>query len=399
MTYYNVLKEIVSLSTEIISVDELKDLLVLKKDISIKIGFDPTSSDLHLGHLVLILKLSRLQKLGCKIYIIVGDCTAMIGDPSGRNVTRPYLSLEQISFNYKTYIDQIFKFLDPKLTSVYFNSSWYEFFCIYNYIKLLSFSTVSRMLERVDFKLRFNSNINICINEFMYPLLQAYDSVFLNVDIEFGGIDQKFNFLLGRELQKKFFQRSQICVMMPLLLGLDGKTKMSKSFGNCVSLTDNFYDIFCKIMSISDFLMQDYFIYLCILSLDDYFLLLQSIDNCMSLKLFLAFKIVSLVYNLDLAKSAKFRFLDVFSKRIIPLDFDVLNFESESDSDSITLLNVFLHLKIVVSISDFKRLLKSRSIEVNGSVVLDKVFFLFTGLSYDIRIGKKKIIRLFLKKR
>lgn len=394
--YCNILEEIIDLSTEVISFDDLKILLLSKNNISVKIGFDPTSSDLHLGHLVLILKLAKLQKIGCKIYVIIGDCTAMIGDPSGRNISRPFLSHEQISLNYQTYINQILKFLNPVLTSIYFNSSWYEFFNIENYIKLLSLSTVSRMLERIDFKSRFNNNTQICINEFVYPLLQAYDSVFLDVDIEFGGIDQKFNFLLGRELQKKFFQRSQIAVMMPLLLGLDGTNKMSKSLNNCINLTDNFYDIFCKIMSISDSLMKDYFIYLHISDYNDYIFLLNCIDNYMDLKLFLAFRVVMLICNIDLAILAKSRFLDIFSKRVTPVNFNEFIFETYLHN--VALSCVLFYYKIVSSNSDFKRLVKNNAIEVDGVTILNKLHFLSSGLSYNIRVGKKIFVRIFLKK-
>lgn len=392
----NFLETIISSSSEIISLEELKILYQSKKDLLVKIGFDPTTSDLHLGHLVIIRKLMQLQKIGFKICVIIGDFTAMIGDPSGKNVSRLFISRDQIISNYQTYINQLFKFLDPKLTNVYFNSSWYDFFCVENFIRLSSFSTVSRMLERNDFKGRFNDNVPIGLNEFIYPLLQAYDSVFLNVDIEIGGIDQKFNFLLGREIQKRFFQKSQVAIMMPLLIGLDGKNKMSKSLGNCIGLNDDFYEIFCKVMSISDILMKDYFLYLDILNAYDYYDLIEKTTNPMDVKLFLAFEIVSMIYNSELACIAKDRFLNIFSKKVVPSDIDC--FVLEKCFNSILLSEVLLKLKFISSNSEFKRFLNSGSVEVNEEVVSDKLYLLYVDTSYFVKVGKKKFVKIFLKK-
>jgi tyrosyl-tRNA synthetase len=396
MSIDNLFDIIISSSSEIISSDELKKLLFLKRDIVVKVGFDPTSSDLHLGHLVLIMKLSQLQKIGFKICIIIGDCTALIGDPSGRISSRPILSRDQIFLNYRTYLDQLFKFLDSNLTNVYFNSSWYNFFSSGNFFGLLSMNTISRLLERNDFNYRFKNELPINLNELVYPLLQAYDSVFLDIDIELGGLDQKFNFLLGREIQNKFFQRSQVCILMPLLIGIDGKNKMSKSLCNSININDDFYDIFSKVMSIPDFLMHDYFVYLGFLNSKDYFILFNNSSNLMNLKIDLAYKIVSLIYDIDSAELAKKRFIDVFSRKVIPDDLDPVIFHIEFDS--ILLFNVLIGLKLILSHSDFKRLLKSGSVKVNNYAVLDRHYILLSNNIYFIRLGKKKFVKIFIKK-
>jgi len=392
----NVIESIISSSSEVISLDELKNLVFLKKDVVIKVGFDPTTSDLHLGHLGLILKLRKFQALGFKVVVIIGDFTAMIGDPSGKNSARPELNRDKIISNYQTYHKQLFRFLLRDLTTIYFNSSWYDFFLFDNFIKLISFSTVSRMLERSDFKNRFDANNPIFINEFVYPLLQAYDSVFLNVDLEIGGVDQKFNFIISREIQKKFFQKSQVCIMMPILVGIDGKNKMSKSLGNSINLTDKSYDIFCKVMSIPDFLINDYFIYLDIYDLKEYDLFSLSFDNPMNLKSFLAHKIVCLIHNDNEADIAKENFFNIFSKRSFPADIDItyLYFECEH----VFLYDVLIKLECVFSKSDFKRSLANKSIELNGKIVLEKNYVLFFNCIYFLKFGKKRFVKIFLKK-
>lgn len=397
MTIDDIIETIIASSAEVISLDELKNLISLKKNFVIKIGFDPTTSDLHLGHLVSILKLRKLQEYGFKVIIIIGDFTAMIGDPSGKNSSRPALSREHIILNYKSYHSQIFKFLLPDFTNIYFNSSWYDFFVFDNFIRLVSFSTVSRMLERNDFKNRFESNIPIFINEFVYPLLQAYDSVFLDVDLEIGGIDQKFNFLISREIQKKFFQKSQVCLMMPLLLGIDGKNKMSKSLGNCINLNDDPYDIFCKVMSIPDFLIKDYLIYLGILDIKIYDTFILSFDNPMNLKSFLAYRVVALVYDESSAELSKIKFFNIFSKREFPGEIDITYLFF--DRELVYLFDVLVSLSLVSSRSDFKRYLFSNSIEVNGKVIVDKCYVISFGLVYFLKFGKKKFFKIFLKKK
>jgi tyrosyl-tRNA synthetase len=396
MSFDKIIETIISSSLEVVSLDELKNLISLKNNFVIKIGFDPTTSDLHLGHLAIILKLRKLQDLGFRVNVIIGDFTAMIGDPSGKNAARPPLSRKKIISNYQNYHSQIYKFLLPDLTNIYFNSSWYNFFSFDNFIKLLSFSTVSRMLERNDFKNRFDSNSPIFINEFVYPLLQAYDSVFLDVDLEIGGMDQKFNFLIGREVQKKFFQKNQVCLMMPLLLGTDGKNKMSKSLHNCINLNDDAYDIFCKVMSIPDFLIKDYLIYLDILDFKEYESFILSFDNPMKLKSFLAYKIVCLIYNESSAELSKNKFFDIFSKKIFPVDINITNLTF--GCSTVYLYDVLSTLSVVSSKSDFKRFLSCRSIEINDEIVVNKLFVFDFNVVYYLKFGKKQFFKIFLKK-
>src|SRR3989338_4002859 len=246
-------------ANEIISEATLMERLDSKKPLRIKLGVDPTSPDLHLGHTVVINKLKQFQELGHEVLFLVGDFSAMIGDPSGRNVTRKTLSLEEIAVNAKTYTDQVFKILDPQKTTVMFNSEWMGKQSAADLIRLSSLYTVARILERDDFAKRYAANQPIAIHEFIYPLVQGYDSVMMKADIELGGTDQKFNLLMGRELQKHFGQKPQCVITMPLLEGLDGVRKMSKSFGNYIGITDQPDDMFGKIMSISDELMWRYF--------------------------------------------------------------------------------------------------------------------------------------------
>jgi len=382
-------------ASEIISEDELR-LLILKKKLVIKVGFDPTTSDLHLGHVVILKKLRQFQNLGYCICFLIGDFTAMIGDPSGRSKSRKSLSKEDVMCNYKTYSEQIFRILDPLLTKIYFNSIWFNFFGINNLLDLISSTTLSRLLERNDFKVRYESNKPISINEIIYPFLQGYDSVFLESDIEVGGIDQKFNFLLSRDLQKKHNQKPQVSIMMPILLGIDGKNKMSKSLGNCINLSDDPYDVFCKVMSIPDFLMQDYFIHLSFLSKSEYFDMLNSYDNPMTLKIKLAVNIVSLLYNELLAEKSRVRFNDYFSKGLLSDDIEKLFLYVKSDK--LLLFDILCEIKFLSTRSDFKRLLKFNSIRVDGIVVNDRCFYLNINNFYFLQVGKKKVVKIYLKK-
>jgi tyrosyl-tRNA synthetase len=246
-------------TTEILLLDELKKKLASGKPLRIKAGFDPTAPDLHLGHTVLINKLRQFQDLGHEVIFLIGDFTGMIGDPSGKNTTRPPLTIEEVQANAKTYQQQFFKILDPEKTQLKFNSEWLGKLSAIDLIKLAATHTVARMLERDDFHKRYHSNQPIAIHEFLYPLLQGYDSVALKADVELGGNDQKFNLLMGRELQKHFNQAPQVIITVPLLEGLDGIQKMSKSLNNYIGITDAPKDMFGKIMSVSDELMWKYF--------------------------------------------------------------------------------------------------------------------------------------------
>lgn len=381
---------------EIVSEDELCSLIRSKKDLIVKVGFDPTTSALHLGHVVILKKLKDFQKFGYKICFLIGDFTAMIGDPSGKSNTRKQIDKDDIVDNYKTYTEQIFKILDPNLTYVYFNSVWFSDFCLDNFIKLLSCTTVSRILERSDFKLRYKDCKPIGIHEFIYPLLQAYDSFFVKADIEIGGIDQKFNLLLGREIQKRFGEKQQVLIMMPILNGLDGKSKMSKSLGNSVNITDNFYDVFCKIMSISDSLMEEYFLFLGFLSCDEYKAFFTKNENPMLVKLDLAYRVVSLIHDDILAQKAKSMFIDHFSQKTFFDGVDVISLDVESED--VLLYDVLFRIKFMDTYSDFKRLLKQGAIKIDKVVVCDRLYSLVSGSYYFLQVGKKKFVKIFLKK-
>ena len=320
----------------------------------------------------------------------------MIGDPSGKNSSRKKLSKNEILLNYQTYSKQILKVLNPNRTKIYFNSTWFNLFNSYNFLELISLTTISRLMERNDFKIRYDANKPINVSEIIYPILQGYDSIFIQADIEIGGIDQKFNFLLARDLQKKYSQQSQILIMMPILVGLDGKNKMSKSLGNCVNLNDNAVEMFCKIMSISDVLMKDFYIYLFFLSEIDYFILLKNKNNPMFLKYDLAIRIVSLLHDVDSAINAQIYFNNRFSKKILTNDLDIVNYEI--NTNKIALYDALSMIKFISSKSEFKRMLKYKSLKINGNIIIDKMLFLNTNVSYLIQIGKKKLIKIVLKK-
>lgn len=382
---------------DIVSDEELKLLILKKKKIIVKVGFDPTTNNLHLGHCVILNKLKQLQDFGYGINIIIGDFTAMIGDPSGRNLSRKILTKEEIIFNYKTYNTQIFKILNPAFTKIYFNSSWFNFFGLDNLLKLMSCSTVSRILERSDFKIRNLSNKSINFNEFVYPFLQGFDSIFLESDIEIGGTDQKFNFLLSRDLQKRYNQKPQISIMMPILIGIDGKKKMSKSLGNCINFDDDNYNMFCKIMSIPDFLIKDYFLNLLSFNQDQYIEICLKYKNPMYLKMELAYRIVTLLHSNILADKAKTDFLNFVSKKNLPSDF--LDTEIFIESNNIFLSDILIKIKFLTSNSDFKRHLKLGSIRVDGIQITDKNCILSVNKFYFLQFGKKKMMKIFLKKK
>lgn len=380
---------------EIISESELKTLLSLKRDIVIKVGFDPTTSQLHLGHVVLLRKLKLFQDFGYKICFLIGDFTAMIGDPSGRSEVRNQICRDDVVANFGSYSQQIFKILDPNLTKILFNSSWLTFLSIDSFLSLMANITVSRLIERSDFKSRYTSNKPIYLHEFVYPLLQSYDSIFMNADIEFGGIDQRFNFVLARGLQKKFGYASQVIIMVPILMGLDGKNKMSKSLSNCVNINDDFYSMFCKIMSIPDFLVKDYYLFLNFVSIAEYESLLLKFDNFMALKFDLASRVVSLFYDFNLAEKAKCRFINYFSNKNFFDDVDVTFFEL--NKSSIQVSDFLVSFDFISSFSEFKRFVKQKSIEIDFLVLTDRNFVLKSNIVYFIKIGKKKVFKIFLK--
>jgi len=381
---------------EVISKEELeeklKDAHKKKYPLRVKAGFDPTAPDLHLGHFVLIQKLKHFQELGHEVYFLIGDFTGMIGDPSGKVETRPPLTREQVLANAETYKEQIFKILDPKKTKIVFNSSWLNKLSAIDLIKLCAHYTVARMLEREDFQKRFSSGKPISIHEFIYPLLQGYDSVALKADVELGGTDQKFNLLVGRELQKDFGQVPQVVMMVPLLEGTDGIQKMSKSLGNYIGITEPPIDMFGKIMSISDELMWRYYELLSDHSLSEIAIMKEKVKkgklHPKEAKKQLAKEIVTRFHSQKAAEEAAFEFERVFKYKELPKDIEEITiFWSEGK----IWLPKFLQLSgFVESTSAGKRLIQQGGIKIDGTRISSPETLLDTGKTYLIQVGKRR---------
>ncbi len=388
-------------TTEILVVDELKHKLKENRPLRIKAGFDPTAPDLHLGHTVLINKLRQLQDLGHEIDIIVGDFTALIGDPSGKNATRPPLSVDQVTANTKTYQQQFNKILDPKKTNVRFNSEWLGKLSVTDLIKLASSYTVARMLERDDFHQRYRQHQAIAIHEFLYPLLQGYDSVVLKTDIECGGNDQKFNLLLGRELQKHFKQTPQIILTMPLLEGLDGVQKMSKSLNNYIAIDEPANDMFGKIMSISDELMWRYFELLSFKkSLNDIKSMqqeaAQGIVNPRDFKIELALEIIERFHTKTDAEKALQEFQHRFRDGAIPSEIKELKIGISGENISIA--NLLKQAGLVTSTSEALRSIEAGAVKIDSLKIEDKKLLIKSGTSHIYQVGKRRFAKVTIKK-
>lgn len=386
-------------STEILVVEELKNKIKENRPLRIKAGFDPTAPDLHLGHTVLINKLRQLQDLGHEIDIIIGDFTALIGDPSGKNATRPPLSIDQVTANTKTYQQQFNKILDPKKTNVRFNAKWLEKLSVTDIIKLASSFTVARMLERDDFHQRYRQHQPIAIHEFLYPLLQAYDSVVLKTDIECGGNDQKFNLLLGRELQKHFKQTPQIILTMPLLEGLDGIQKMSKSLNNYIAIDEPANDMFGKIMSISDELMWRYFELLSFKkSLNDIKSMqqeaTQGLANPRDFKIALAFEIIERFHTQADAEKALQEFQHRFRDGAIPSEIKTLNIAIPGDNLSIA--NLLKQAGLVTSTSEALRSIEAGAVKIDSIKIEDKKLLIKPGTCHIYQVGKRRFAKVTL---
>ena len=394
-------KEAIELITrgteEILVEEELKKKLDSGKKLNIKAGFDPTAPDLHLGHTVLINKLRQFQTLGHNIIFLIGDYTGMIGDPSGKSATRPPLSAEEIKENSKTYEKQIFKILDPDLTTVAFNSSWMNKMNAADLIRLASHHTVARMLERDDFDKRYKSNQAISIHEFLYPLIQGYDSVALDADVELGGTDQKFNLLVGRQLQELHGKPPQVVITMPILEGLDGSQKMSKSLGNYIGVDEPAKEMFGKIMSISDNLMWRYFELLSFKNLEEIEQFKKQVEtgtNPRDIKFELAQEIITRFHDLKLAQDAKNDFVKRFSDNAIP---DVIDdIEIKVCDKGIVFANLLKETQLVSSTSDAHRMIKQAAVKIDGKRVDDGKQILEAGFSAVIQVGKRKFIRVKL---
>ncbi|GJM04995.1 MAG: tyrosine--tRNA ligase [marine bacterium B5-7] len=383
---------------EILVEAELKKKLEAGKPLRIKAGFDPTAPDLHLGHTVLINKLRQFQKLGHKVVFLIGDFTGMIGDPSGKSATRPALTREQIKENSETYQQQIFKILDPDETEVAFNSSWMDKMGAADVIRLASNYTVARMLERDDFNKRYKSNQSIAIHEFLYPLVQGYDSVALDADVELGGTDQKFNLLVGRQLQETHGKTPQVVLTMPILEGLDGVQKMSKSLGNYIGIDEPANDMFGKIMSISDDLMWRYFELLSFRSLaeiDAFKVKIEMGANPRDIKFLLAEEIITRFHDAKAASAAQADFINRFSNNAIP--DDVPEIDMNVATDGLAIANVLKESGLVNSTSDAHRMIKQGAVKIDGERIEDSKQVLQAGFSAVLQVGKRKFARVTLK--
>ena len=376
---------------EILPLEELKDKLKCKKVLKIKAGFDPTAPDLHLGHTVLINKLKQLQDLGHEIQFLIGDFTAMIGDPTGKSKTRPPLSREQVQENAKSYTEQVFKILDKNKTTIVFNSQWMDKMTPMEFIQLASKQTVARMLERDDFSKRYKSGQAISTHEFLYPLVQGNDSVELASDVEIGGTDQKFNLLVGRELQKQAKQEQQVILTMPILEGLDGVQKMSKSLNNYIGIDDTPDDMFGKIMSISDVLMWRYFELLSFQSLTAIADLQQAMaqgKNPRDIKFILAEEIITRFHNADAAQQAQQNFIDRFSKNQIPDEMAEFTFDT-----GIKIANLLKDAGLCPSTSNAYQMIKQGGAKINGEKITDRNFEPKAGTEV-YQVGKRKFARV-----
>ena len=357
---------------EILTEADLKKKLDSGKQLTIKAGFDPTAPDLHLGHTVLINKLRHFQDLGHKVVFLIGDFTGQIGDPSGKNKTRPTLTKEEVVENAKTYEQQVFKILKKELTEVRFNSEWCKDLGAEGLIGLASRYNVARMLERDDFNKRYSSNQSIAIHEFLYPLVQGYDSVALKADVECGGTDQKFNLLVGRELQRSFDQEPQVVLTVPILEGLDGVNKMSKSLNNFIGVDEAPNEMFGKVMSISDTLMWRWFELLSFLSESEIISLKKSVDagtNPRDVKFLLAIEIVDRFHGDGEGENCKNAFLKRFQKGALPDDIDEV--EYAIDGESIPLVNLLKETGMVASTSEAARLIKQGGVKIESQKVDD----------------------------
>lgn len=380
---------------EIINEDSLIKKLNSSKPLVIKAGFDPTAPDLHLGHTVLLNKLRQFQDLGHSVIFLIGDFTATIGDPTGKTELRPVLSNAEVKKNAETYRQQVFKILDENKTTVKFNSEWLGKLSAEELIQIIGSYSVARMLERDDFKKRFKSNKNISIKEFIYPILQGYDSVELKADVELGGTDQKFNLLMGRYLQSisnpNNEDAKQVVITLPLLEGLDGIKKMSKSLNNYIAIDDNPKEMFGKIMSISDDLMWRYFEVLSSISIKDLDILKKDVinnkTNPRDIKFDLGIEIVSRFYNKDEAEKAKNDFLNIFQKNKNPEDLELV------EVNTMPLPNLLKHIGFVSSTSEARRLIAQKALKINDNVVNSIDEELPEGI-YLLKLGKKKFIKV-----
>lgn len=392
----SVYSELIRGCEEVLPLAELEKKLLKGIPLKIKAGFDPTAPDLHLGHTVLLNKLRQFQQLGHEIIFLIGDFTAMIGDPTGKNATRMPLSEDSVKENAKTYEHQVFKILDPEKTTIAFNSTWLGKFNAVDMIRLAATHTVARMLERDDFNKRYTTNQPIAIHEFLYPLLQGYDSVVLKADVEFGGTDQKFNLLMGRELQKHYGFEPQVIMMTPLIEGLDGVKKMSKSLDNYIGINESAESMFGKIMSISDDLMWRYIDVLSFKTGAEITQMKDSVAqgaNPRDIKVGFAKEIITRFHDAQQAEQAHQAFVERFQKGNIPEDLEEKKLSLFEPLGLAKLINV---LQLTNSTSESIRLIKQGAVKVDGERVSDPALQLDLDQSYIIQVGKRRIAKVHL---
>lgn len=395
MSQQEILNQIKRGSDELLLESELIKKLEQGRPLRIKAGFDPTAPDLHLGHTVLLNKMRQLQDLGHHALFLIGDFTGMIGDPTGKNATRPPLTREQVLANAQSYKDQVFKVLDPARTEVVFNSTWMDKFSAVDLIRLAATHTVAQMLERDDFGKRYRASQPIAIHEFIYPLVQGYDSVALKADIELGGTDQKFNLLMGRELQRHYGQPAQCILTMPLLEGLDGINKMSKSLGNYIGVTDTPQDMFGKLMSVSDDLMWRYLELLSFRSLAQIANFREEVANGRNprdIKVLLAQEIVARFHTQKAAEDALAEFEARFQKGVLPDDMPEISVASMDGH--IGIAQLLKQAGLVASTSEALRMIDQGGVKLDGEKVSDKALQLKAGAVIVAQVGKRKFGRV-----
>ncbi|MEX0387250.1 tyrosine--tRNA ligase [Spiribacter onubensis] len=384
---------------EIIREDELRERLASGRPLRVKAGFDPTAPDLHLGHTVLINKLRQFQELGHQVVFLIGDFTGMIGDPSGRSATRKPLTPDDVARNAETYREQIFRILDPDRTEIAFNSSWMGQMTATDMIQLASHYTVARMLERDDFHKRYQGNQSIAIHEFLYPLVQGYDSVALRADVELGGTDQKFNLLVGRELQREYGQPPQVLITTPVLEGLDGVQKMSKSLGNYVGIREPAAEMYGKLMSVSDELMWRYFELLSFRPLDEVTALRAEVEaglNPRDAKFQLADELVTRFHDATAARQAHEEFVARFRQGAMPSEMP--EHALDADESGLGLVPVLKAIGLVPSTSEALRMLKQRAVRIDGERVESRETILAAGGEYVLQVGKRRFARVRIQK-
>ncbi|VAW99218.1 Tyrosyl-tRNA synthetase [hydrothermal vent metagenome] len=382
---------------EILVESELKAKLERGKPLRIKAGFDPTAPDLHLGHTVLINKLRQFQDLGHEVLFLIGDFTGMIGDPSGKSATRPPLTHDDVIENARSYEQQIFKILDPEKTLVMFNSSWMNAMSSADLIQLAAKHTVARMLERDDFSKRYKGGQPIAIHEFLYPLIQGYDSVAMRADVELGGTDQKFNLLVGRELQKAYGQEQQVVLTMPILEGLDGVQKMSKSLGNYIGIDEAPEEMFGKLMSISDDLMWRYFELLSFRPVSDIEGFKREIEagkNPRDIKFLLCEEVVTRFHRAEAAQKAQQAFIARFQKGAMPDDMPELALNAPEGG--LAIANLLKEAGLVKSTSEALRMIKQGAVKIDGERVEDSKLTVVAGAQHVFQVGKRRFARVMM---